>query len=688
MRVRRRTLTRFAVFLAICVAWTLAVLPGVALADDWRATLYNEGLPPRLVGVDKQRQTFLYFEKKSPFKLKYAFPCVTGQASGDKQVLNDLRTPEGIYFVEYKIANGLDFREYGGIAYTLNYPNPVDRLRGKTGHGIWIHSKGYGLVPTRGCVAIDLKDIGTVGPNLLPGTAVVLAEHMDEAQQPVKDNGTARELRRLHQSWSQTWAARSPKMFDFYDAEAYSKATENFQAFRANKERLFKMLSFIKLYNREIHALEGPGYWVTWSEQYYTASNLSTEGVRRLYWQRGKDRKFRIVGMEWTPRDLGMRADFQKGVLVAHSDLNVATDATSEAPTLPRLDMPEASDGAGLGRALALSEPLVPRRRLDEAAPSVNWDGASAVVAPDAAVTPESAPQAPSPTPAVPEAEKPVDPARTGQTTPAMPEPPAGPEPEPVKPQVPKAELTPEVIQAAQAFDDALANRSGKIEEMFDKARFRKVEGVPRGASYNTTWNDIRRYLGQPWVQVYNRPASVEWQGDVAVSRSEELVLAPPAVNRGSFALQGTRTLWWNRADDGTFRIVGMDFEPQELGIGVDYLENMGGEVDAVIEQWRTAWEKGDVEAYGAFYTRDAMQQGRRGAQAIMQHKRELWPRVAPTKVELGGVRLMLDKAGLRADMSQTYTNSSGHTDTGVKTLIFQFDGQNWRIAREEWASQ
>lgn len=292
--------------------------------------------------MDKNRQTFLFFEKKSPLKLKYTFPCVTGQLAGDKQALNDLRTPEGIYFVEYKIASGLDFKEYGGIAYTLNYPNPVDRLRGKTGHGIWIHSKGFGLVPTRGCVAIGLKEIDVVGPQLTPGTAVVLAEKVDESKVPQPDNGTARELRRLMQHWSNAWAARSRRMFEYYDSEAYSRAMpETFAAFRQNKERLFKMLKFIKIYNREIHALEGPGYWVTWSEQFYTASNLSTEGVRRLYWQRGKDKKFRIVGMEWTPRDVGMFADFKKGRLVAEA-MPVATDASSEAPLPPRLDMPEA----------------------------------------------------------------------------------------------------------------------------------------------------------------------------------------------------------------------------------------------------------------------------------------------------------------------------------------------------------
>ena len=158
MRLKRRL-----VFLSGLISFFLCAACPVC-ADNWQAPLYESGAPSRLVGVDKKKRTFKFFEKKSPFRLRYSYPCVTGQLPGDKQQINDLRTPEGIYFVEYKIAGGLDFKEYGGIAYTLNYPNPVDRLRGKTGHGIWIHSKGFELVPTRGCVAIGLDNIAEVGP--------------------------------------------------------------------------------------------------------------------------------------------------------------------------------------------------------------------------------------------------------------------------------------------------------------------------------------------------------------------------------------------------------------------------------------------------------------------------------------------------------------------------------------------
>ncbi|MDR2054785.1 MAG: L,D-transpeptidase family protein [Desulfovibrio sp.] len=342
-----RSLSFFAPLL-LCLFFLAAAEP--ALADNWLASVRDAALPSHFVAVDKARQSFLFFEKKSPLKLRYAYPCTTGQQAGDKRKLNDLRTPEGVYFVEYKIASGLDFREYGGIAYTLNYPNPVDRLRGKTGHGIWIHSKGLGIVPrdTRGCVAIGLEDINEVGPSLTPGTAVILAERLDEKRIPDQDDGSARQLRRLMAQWSSAWAARSRKMFDFYDPEAYTKAMrESFAAFRQNKERLFSALQFIKIYNREIHVLEGPGYWVTWAEQLYTASNLATEGTRRLYWQKDGNNSFRIVGMEWIPRDTGMRADFRKGRLVAET-VSQATDASSELPVPPPLTMPERPGEASL----------------------------------------------------------------------------------------------------------------------------------------------------------------------------------------------------------------------------------------------------------------------------------------------------------------------------------------------------
>ena len=96
-------------------------------------------------------------------------------------------------------------------------------------------------------------------------------------------------------------------MFDFYDPDAYTRAQdESFSAFRAQKEQLFQRFPWIQIQYGEINVLQGPGYWVSWFKQYYRAPNLSTEGIRRLYWQPVKNGELKIVGMEWLPQDLGM----------------------------------------------------------------------------------------------------------------------------------------------------------------------------------------------------------------------------------------------------------------------------------------------------------------------------------------------------------------------------------------------
>lgn len=722
----------FALLAALSVgAW---LSPSPALADNWQATLRNEGLPSKLVGVDKKHKTFHYFEKKSPLKLRYSYPCVTGQLAGDKQQVNDLRTPEGVYFVEYKIAGGLDFREYGGIAYTLNYPNPVDRLRGKTGHGIWIHSKGFDLVPTKGCVAIGLKDIAEVGPLLTPGTPVVLAEEFDAARAPVPDDGTAAELRDLMRDWSSAWAARSDSLFDFYDAPAYSRATEDFGAFRRNKERLFKILNFIKIYNREIHALEGPGYWVTWSEQFYTASNLSTEGIRRLYWQKGDDGKFRIVGMEWTPRDVGMQADFKQGRLVAEAPRNVRTDAGGadpEMPVAPRLDMPEApavavvsapakapaagADPApkagpaipaasaaspGGERLVAISDPLVPRKTPVAPPAEITWGSGRSMDARQ-----EKSGEAP----AVPAARVPAEPqgAQPREQPPAQapaPEAPAAtpsPAPAPVAPPAPappqaaqETSPAPEAFTAGdkaalardvRAWNRAFADRSADIADFYDRKDYNRLPpalGVPRGPSYDSAMRALQREFRQPWLRLVERAPVLEYHYPVAVSRCEQMVVGPEG------AVQGLRTLWWRKDADGEFRIVGSEFRPGEYGLAADYLEMVSGEVSRAVEDWRKAWEGARVDDYMAFYTPDAVQGGRAGSRAIRRQKEDLWGRVRPTMVNLSGLRLAMDRRGIRADMSQAYADSAGRSDRGVKTLLLRYDGTGWRIQREDWAPE
>jgi murein L,D-transpeptidase YafK len=75
---------------------------------------------------------------------------------GDKRKEGDLRTPIGVYKLN-SILNDVN-EYYGPFAFETNYPNIIDRINKKRGHGIWIH--GMPLKSkresnnTRGCIVM------------------------------------------------------------------------------------------------------------------------------------------------------------------------------------------------------------------------------------------------------------------------------------------------------------------------------------------------------------------------------------------------------------------------------------------------------------------------------------------------------------------------------------------------------
>jgi Uncharacterized protein conserved in bacteria len=304
-------------FCGTLVALTLVCAPRATFAaqqgtqeSGWLARVTGHtSAPPQLVAVDKSKQQLFLFEKKSPLRLAAQYACTTGKNDGDKRLRGDRKTPEGIYFVVERLNSGLNYEKYGNEAYTLNYPNPVDRLRRKTGYGIWIHGRGTPIEPkvTDGCVSLNNGDIAILGKNLTPGTPVALADAITFTPVPQStDSRIIAALERKTFAWAKAWSSRSKSFFDYYDPKAYDLAQgERFSAFRSQKERLFRTLPWIDTKVRNVQTLQGPGYWVTWFQQEYRAPNLTSKGVRRLYWQHDKNGEFYIVGMEWEPQLFG-----------------------------------------------------------------------------------------------------------------------------------------------------------------------------------------------------------------------------------------------------------------------------------------------------------------------------------------------------------------------------------------------
>ncbi len=273
----------------LAVVLTFLICSATAFASGWEPMLSSHAYgPERIVAVDKSSQTLIMLERKSPLHEVRRFPCTTGQSVGDKLVEGDLRTPEGVYFVGPKIKRKLDWGLYGNLAYSLNYPNPIDRINGKTGGGIWIHGRGKEFVPrdTLGCVALKVPDMRDVAQEIAYGTPVVIASELAWTQEPGESDPTAKLLADELQAWASDWEKRGDDFFSHYD-KALMNLSEgrSFDSFIRHKKGIFAAKPWIHVMVDNIRAIPGPDYWVTWFDQYYRAPGIVSNTGKRFYWK-------------------------------------------------------------------------------------------------------------------------------------------------------------------------------------------------------------------------------------------------------------------------------------------------------------------------------------------------------------------------------------------------------------------
>jgi murein L,D-transpeptidase YafK len=98
----------------------------------------------------------LYAIKNNKLSLISSQKALVGAGNGDKQFEGDLKTPIGVYELTSKLTSLP--QKYGYYALVTSYPNTLDRLKGKSGSGIWVHGfplDGSDKFNTRGCIAMN-----------------------------------------------------------------------------------------------------------------------------------------------------------------------------------------------------------------------------------------------------------------------------------------------------------------------------------------------------------------------------------------------------------------------------------------------------------------------------------------------------------------------------------------------------
>ena len=128
------------------------------------------------IAVDASRSRLYLFENQTPagsntslaapprLKLLGDYYISVGLQGIEKQLEGDKRTPLGVYYITSSLNPKSLPDLYGVGALPINYPNPLDVQRGKTGSGIWLHGtprEQFVRAPqaSDGCVVLSNPDL-------------------------------------------------------------------------------------------------------------------------------------------------------------------------------------------------------------------------------------------------------------------------------------------------------------------------------------------------------------------------------------------------------------------------------------------------------------------------------------------------------------------------------------------------
>jgi murein L,D-transpeptidase YafK len=264
--------------------------------------------PPgsRCIIVEKETQTlFLYHRTPAGFELEKTYACSTGSHAGEKLQQGDEKTPEGVYLLRRIVPWNQLPEAYGRMAITMDYPNPVDRMEGRTGDGIWLHATNERIrafLPnrTRGCVVLSNNDIQELSElatlNETPFVIVSRIRFQTDAERELE----SRRLKEFLFEWRGCWEDKQLDRYISLYSSRFRNGDQNLAAWRAYKDMVFSASGKIRL-NLELQSIvQGEKYAVLRFRQDYQSDRMTSTTFKRLFVAR-EDGAWKIVAEEIEP---------------------------------------------------------------------------------------------------------------------------------------------------------------------------------------------------------------------------------------------------------------------------------------------------------------------------------------------------------------------------------------------------
>lgn len=226
-----------------------------------------------------------------------SFRIAIGKEEGDKRIEGDNKTPEGIYFAE-RILDGARLpAKYGPKAIPINFPNPIDRAYGKTGHGIWLHgveadTRVEAAKVTEGCVAFYNADIETLTRWLRPQQGIVI---IGKNADVINNMDDVRDIKNNTLQWAKSWAERSLNNYVGFYSPNFRFNGMNLAQYKSYKDRVFRGYKVMSVDMTKLRAFSHGNYGISIMNQDFRGDQtFAAYGRKIMYWEKNSAGKWQI----------------------------------------------------------------------------------------------------------------------------------------------------------------------------------------------------------------------------------------------------------------------------------------------------------------------------------------------------------------------------------------------------------
>ncbi len=261
---------------------------------------FRVGPEQHLLVVEKSSHRLLVFSNYADQPVE-SFRVTTGRVPGQKREEGDQKTPEGIYTFE-SILTGDQLPksdDYGDKAFTLSYPNPLDRLHRRNGGGIWLHGAhdpDKTTVPnnSRGCVVLNNNDLMRVSKYIfLRRTMICIYDRIVYDTVAGVRQRRERFLDQLRQ-WKESWEGKDVERYIGFYSPSFRYRSMDLTQFRRYKQQLNSQYEFIRVFLGGIQLFGYGNSRVACFDQLYLSDQNQFHSAKIQYWQEESGR-LRIV---------------------------------------------------------------------------------------------------------------------------------------------------------------------------------------------------------------------------------------------------------------------------------------------------------------------------------------------------------------------------------------------------------